>query len=346
MMNELDLKRAQETFKAGHFWNPDNEDLWNVKYSDIPNLNFNDLRVVKAIQSRTIFQVYPYAELVAKAHGRAPNFDGELGPAVIALLDVERCLVPDYAPPIGVDFSFSDDPALEQVCKQMQADLAEPAVGSGNWARCHDIGNFHSAVVKVDQSGIRGHLQPLFIQVLRNVQKAYGQMGQWFVFVEDGKDLLTGESNTATPNIDFSFVSRSSGWIGLAIVGQNQTCSSRIWCKYLSSYQGADVVTEWTTLIKHELGHNCDRGHTRGGVMNSSIVRGLPILWVPNDPSYRWLQDRFGGEPVVKDEPTPPVPPTPGTIEERVKNLESQQAVDDVKFAVHDSLLKHLLETL
>lgn len=337
-MNEVELRWIQETFKAGHFWNPDNKNLWNVKYSDIPNLTFSDLRVVKAVQSRTIFQVYPYAELVAKAHGRAPNFDGERGEAVDALLDLERCLVPDYAPPIGVDFFFSDDPALEQVCKQMQADLAEPLVGSGNWAECHDIGNFHSAVVRVNQGGIGSHLKPVFTEVLRNVQNAYGQMGQWFVFVENGKDILTGESNTATPNIDFNFVSRSNGWIGLAIVGRNQTCSSRIWCRYLASYQGGDVVVQWTTLIKHELGHNTGRGHTRGGVMNSSIVRGLPILWVPNDPSYNWLRGQFGGEPVVKDGPTP------GTLAQRVKQLESQQAIDDVKFAVHDSLIQYLLK--
>jgi len=93
------------------------------------------------------FQINPYAHFVVQAHNRIPIFDGLEGPAVKDLLNLERCWVPDYAPPLGIDFKFPDDPHLEEVCKQMQADLEQPAVGTGNWARCHGIGEFHSAIV-------------------------------------------------------------------------------------------------------------------------------------------------------------------------------------------------------
>jgi len=191
---------------------------------------------------------------------------------------------------------------------------------------------------------IGAHLVPVFIKVLRNVQKSYAEFGQWFVFVENGIDLLTGETHNETPNIDFSFVTRSSGWIGLAIVGKNQGCSSRIWCKYLSSYQGGDVVNQWTTLIKHEIGHNTGQGHTSGGVMNSSIVRGLPIIVPPSDPSYQYWKTQFGGEIVGGDIPPPPPPIPPNTLEDRVKQLEAKQTVNDARLEVYSILIQYLLQ--
>ena len=79
VMNVQELKWAQETFKTGHFWTPDNKDLWNVNYADLLSMEFTHPKIRKAIQSRTQSQVFPYAEMAVKAHGRLPNFDGERG---------------------------------------------------------------------------------------------------------------------------------------------------------------------------------------------------------------------------------------------------------------------------
>lgn len=329
----------QMVFESGGFWDPANPECHNVKQSDLPSLKPSDEVVKLAFRSRSRMQAAEYAEAALAHHGRVPNFDGELGPAMTAMLKTPRCYVPDHAPPKGVEFHF-DDPALQQVCERMRDD-PQQAIGSGNWKRCHGVGDFHSAAVRIDRRGIGSHLQPVFKEVLTNVRRAYAKIGLLFRFIENGQDLVTGESFSGNYNIEFSFVQRSNGWIGLAIVGQNQSCGSNIWCRYLASYRPSNVINEWTTLIKHELGHNCGRGHTPGGVMNPSIVRGLPLDWVPSDPSYNWLRGQFGGVPVGDDGGGGG--DNDDSITKRVKSLESQ--VDDllVGQAVQDAMISYLV---
>ena len=88
--------------------------------------------------------------------------------------------------------------------------------------------------------------------------------------------------------------------IGLAIVGRGQSCRTSIWAKFDPGYQPANVVREWTSLVKHELGHNMGLSHSQGGVMNPSIIAGLPVSW-RGDPSEPILSRWFGGKPVPTD---------------------------------------------
>lgn len=325
-------------WEYGHFWNyADNPEGASLSYNDLQFLKADDPVVVKAMISLSKMDSTRYTKAVLKHHGRMPHFDGQIGPAMESILDGGRCPIPDYAPPPGVVFAF-DDPDIQQIVERMQSDAQLPAFGSGNWKGCHNVGEYHSASIGVDTSGLPGFLKPLFVQVLKNVQAAYAGVGLLFRFISTGgTDLLTGESFVGNINSDMSFVNNSSGWIGLAIVGLGETCGSKIWCKFLATYKGgsdtASIITQWTTLIKHELGHNCGRGHTNGGVMNPSLVNGLPTAWGPDDPSTSWLKGQFGGVPVpIPGSPLPPdVPPTPPTtIEQRLHALEVKNVVQDV----------------
>lgn len=317
----------------GHFWGPDNPNGWNVKQSDLKNLSITDPVVVQALRSLSLMDPARYAEVVVAKHMRPPDFDGQFGPALQEFVQLGRCPVPDHAPPPGVVFAF-DDPWIQQVVERMQKNAAEP-VGSGNWPQCHGIGNFHCAIVRVDASLMPSFLQPIFKDVIVRVQQAYAGVGLLFRFIsEAGIDLLTGDNLSGeSVNSEMSFVNSSDGWIGLAIVGQNEQCSDKIWCRFLNTYKGGNtpdqIITQWTTLLKHELGHNCGRSHTQGGVMNPSIVNGLPAEWVPGDPSTSWLKSQFGGVPVPipgGGTPTPPAPPV-ATIEKRVEDLELQMLI-------------------
>lgn len=232
-------------------------------------LTLEDHLVKEALRSHQ--ELEAQYNLVSQAyHGRPIVADGEAGPATEFVMRLERCGHPDYAPPEDV----------------------AAAVGQGNWARCHNVGDFHAVSIQV-QNSPPSFLAPLFDQVKERVTQAYAEIG-----------LLIHWDGRGPVNIQFSFVSRSSGWIGLAIVSNNSTCNSGpIWCRYLSTYKGgntdADIVTQWTTLVKHELGHNTGMSHSRGGVMNPSIVNGLPVSW-EGDPSHRLLVSRFGGKPVPR----------------------------------------------
>lgn len=326
---------------TGHFWNPELPEGLNIKQEDLALLKPEDPVVVAAMISMSKMDASRYTKHVLDEHGRPPSFDGVIGPAIAAMVSEEngRCPIPDFVPPPGTSFAF-DDPDLQLVVERMQLDSVMPAFGSGNWKGCHGVGQFHSASIKVDSSGLPSFLRDVFLTVLKNVRLAYAGVGLLFRFIDQaGNDLVTGEAFSGTINSDMSFVSSSSGWIGLAIVGQGETCGSKIWCKFLNTYRGgsdpAAVITQWTTLIKHELGHNCGRGHTSGGVMNPSIVNNLPTEWGPNDPSTAWLKQQFGGVPVpiVGSTPAPPVPVPGDSVQKQLRDLQVANAVQDATLA-------------
>jgi len=353
-VSQFAIRVAWET---GHFWNPSNPDGLNITQEDLVNLRADDPVVIAAMISMSKMEPARYAKHVLEQHGRGPDFDGVIGPAIAAMVSEPngRCPVPDFAPPPGVSFQF-DDPDLQLVVERMQLDAvlgASRAFGSGNWNGCHDVGQFHCAAIGVNLSGVPAFLSPLLITVLRNVQRAYAGVGLLFRFINASQDMLTGESFSGQINSDMSFVSSSSGWIGLAIVGQGETCGSKIWCKFLSTYKGgsdnAAIVTQWTTLIKHELGHNCGRSHTSGGVMNPSIVNNLPVDWVANDPSTSWLKGQFGGVPVPIPGagPTPPPAPNPPTdFEQRLRALELKDVVHQVTLDYYGREIKKIKEQI
>lgn len=323
-------------FEFGHFWNPSNPAGMMVTEADLLTLSVKDDVVVQALMSLSKMDATRFTKASLEEMRIPPDFNGEFSPAMESFVQMGRCPIPDFAPPPGVSFLYSD-PDLQRVVERMQSDLILPAIGVGNWKGCWSVGDFHCAIVKVNQTGLPSFLKPVFPEVLRRVQLAYAGVGLLFRFTSpDGKDLLTGDNLGTQSNTDMSFVSSSDGWIGLAIVGQGETCSSRIWCKFLNTYTGGQsaeqITTQWVTLIKHELGHNCGRSHTNGGVMNPSIVNGLPTEWGPNDPSTQWLRNQFGGVAVPIPGGNVPVPPDNGpvSVQKQLNDLQLKNIVQDV----------------
>lgn len=236
--------------------------------TDLSKLTLRDTCVKEAIRSHQAFDAN-YEIFSQALHHRSVDPDGDIGPATELVLDLDRCYVADY-----------EDESVAM------------AVGSGNWRGCHGVGNFHSASIKVVNSP-PSFLAPVFEQVKERIVEAYAEVGLLLHF--DGRSPV---------NITWEFVGRSSGWIGLAQVVNNATCNSgSIFCRYLATYRGGNsddaIITQWTTLGKHELGHNTGMGHTSGGVMNPSLINGLPVSW-RNDTAWRLLVSRFGGERVPR----------------------------------------------
>ena len=246
-------------------FNPDKDDPHTL---DPKSQIYRDaVRSWKATEQR----IDPFCEA---RYGVTSKLDDEVGPATLDAQYLLRCGAKDH--------------------DKNNVGNVEAALGSGNWKGCHDIGDFH-AVNVVEQHSPPSFLAPLWDQVKANVIQAYAETGLRVFFNKKG----------ARANTYLQFVSRSDGWIGLAVVCNNCTCtSSPIFNRYLSTYRGgstsADIITQWTSLVKHEIGHNTGMSHTRGGVMNPGIVNGLPISW-RNDPAWSMLVARFGGIPVPLD---------------------------------------------
>ena len=333
MLKQFAIRTAWE---YGHFWSPENPEGCNIRQADIDLLQLSDKVVIAALRSFSHMQATEYTAACLNHHNRQPDFDGLAGPAMHETLLVARYAVPDYVPPQGVQFAF-DDPLIQAVCQRMQANNGQPLIGSGNWAGCHGAGQYHSAIVRWDQANKPAFIAQLLKPILKNVQLAYAAVGLLLRFADiSGRDMLTGDMMDAPPQITASWVTSSSGWIGLAIIGQNETCSTQpIFQRYLATYQGgvteAEIVTQQTSLLKHETGHNCGLTHSSGGVMNPSIVNGLPTHWSPSDPSTPILRKRFGGQPVPipggggGEPPSPPI-----TVEQQLLDIQIRNVVQDV----------------
>jgi hypothetical protein len=283
----------------GHFHNPAHPT--GVVESDLPKLKLTDRSVSIAMASYQEFMAVDFDRFSAVHHNRPGVCDGDIGPASMDLLLMERCGYPDY------------EPARE-----------EAATGRGSWpANCHpDWPGVHTFTVQVNKSGMPSFLgdkndpNSLFEQCFQRQREAYADMG--IVFVRED------QNNKANTLVTWQ---RGAGWIGLAIVPSQFSCGLRIWAKFDHSYQPGQMFDQWSRLLAHEFGHNMGMSHSRGGIMNPSITSGVftPTAW-RGDPSEPILKRSFGGEPVAIGGPKPPVdppvdpkpptdpPPTPGRV--------------------------------
>jgi hypothetical protein len=278
----------------GHFNNPAFPNTLNITQVDLPRLKITDPEVVQAVASAQSFMAGTLDELTLKHYMRPSIADGDVGYATRELLMIERCGHPDYG--------YLDDNG-NIVRTSVPAHMAQ---GVGNWRGCYGVGAFHAVRIRVNDSNLPAFLRPHWPEVQRRVAAAYAEVGLRIIW-----------DNSQPGDIEVSFVRSSTGWIGLAILGGNgRGCgTSPIWAKFLADYKGGNsaesIITQWTTLVKHELGHNCGLEHTRGGVMNSSIVNGLQISW-KGDPHWQTLVRKFGGVPLPGGTPGPgpgPLPP-------------------------------------
>lgn len=299
--------------------------LWSVPQDELKTLSLRDKVVVDALIDFSKFHEEELSWRTLHHHQRLPIIDGSVGPATAELFELDvphRCPIPDYAPPPGVSFSYAD-PYLQDVVLRMQENATAPALGSGNWPQCHGQSGVHCVACQVDMTNCPSHVRSFFTELLTEVQIAWAEIGLLVIFVgADGNDMLTGERWSSNINIKTEFVARSDGWIGLAHLLNNQTCSmtGRNW--FLATYTGGNTVAEqkrqWIGLWLHEWAHNCGLNHEQSGIMAPVMRPGTATRWNPGDPATPKLTSRFSGVkvpiPGKPDDPSPgpddPKPPS------------------------------------
>lgn len=238
--------------------------------------------VVNAVKSYQDFLAYNIEPLIGRYYperrSAAVRVDGKIGPAMQEFFTLPRCACPDYS-----------DEALQ-------------ATGTGQYRGCHNIGDFHCAIVKI-MNAVPAHLLraykggTVWDEIKRRVRACYDEVGLRIYFSDDA-DCPTGNHQT-----ELTFVTSGAGWIGLAIIGQGQQCSSRpIWLRLVSTYLrnssiSDDYLTLWANLVAHEIGHNISLGHTRRSIMNPGILL-VPTTWI-GDPVESRMKSLFGGKRVV-----------------------------------------------
>lgn len=335
-------RRAYET---GQLWGPQNKNGPNVRPKDLGKLSTGDDEMREAFIGLSKMMVRDYAPAFVAEYGAEPAFDGKVDKALLHVMSIPRCDVPDYAPPPGAQFQFGD-PQVQEVAIEMQKIAALPAIGKrGNWPRCHSIGDFHCCVVQIDETNRPSWMtDAILLQVLRNVRAAYAEIGQWIIYVnQQGRDYLDGKDRSGE-HVDTkaSWVRSSSGWIGLAILTLDLGCNDQIWQQYLNTYQGGStveiIIRQNTKLWMHEHGHNSGLPHGNGFIMNPSIMNDSIITWTPADYSTATLKINYGGKPYVPGGTPPPTDPNPPTtIEQQLEWLKQKQFEDQVTNAVQDA---------
>lgn len=274
--------------RHGYFNSPSVLQLGKPEKHELPRLRLKDHVVQAAIREAQDFNGILLEEHSFDLHRRSAIHDGDFGPATEQVILTPRCGEPDFYPP-----------------DSQEARAIMPAVGNGgNWPRCHGIGNYHAASISVTNSP-PPHVAPHFPEIIRRVTIAEQQIGLQLYWDGVGSPIKSGKRPY---NLTFTFVQTSSGWIGLAQVASNVGCSastlfSRYLARYMSGSSAEAIIRQWCVLIMHEITHNKGSGHTRGGIMNPSIL-SLPASW-QNDILLPWLRTRYGGVAV-------PTGPTPG----------------------------------
>lgn len=294
MITDKDL--VQFLWDKGHFWNRGFPDTQNVTQADLGVLKPTDKVVQLAVAN---FQKTD-ANLIGLSmqhHNRLPIEDGDAGPATRELATLSRCPMPDHPPPPTASFSYSD-PGLQKAVETYQEWASATATGSGSWpaAGCdpQNLG-YHSIRINIDLARCPAKIKAYMPESLKAVVAAYAAIGISLRYTHDGSDC----------EISKAFESIPGSVIGYNEFPRPNTCNQTINGRLDSDFQ--PDMQDWANLECHETGHGVMLEHTRGGIMNPSLLRFWPLDWTTT-PSYPTLKKYFGGEPLATTPPPPTLP--------------------------------------
>jgi hypothetical protein len=273
---------------------------WMKRFGYLPDVKLSELQKLDT-ESRDARHGLQLVQSAVYTEEQIGLPDGVLGDYTRATLTQPRCGHPDFpdseirgADSRAIAEALQISPEEAQSVKDMHHSLEDSkAIGSGSWPMpCQKEG----VTVSYDTSRAPRGLDT--DKLFAANAKAYADIGV----------RLVRHTGGGRANIRVTWEVLQGSVIGLAQFN-SQRCSDSIFCKLDPGY--FPNFLQVGGLFQHELGHNMNLEHTRGGVMNPSITQFREIVWSPSDPSYRTLTRFFGGEPV---DPVPgpgPDPPTP-----------------------------------
>lgn len=293
-----------DAYQTGHAWNPAYPNLRNIDMAAVLKMDGSERDAKDMIASRQASDINA-AVLVAAFHGhRQIRFDGDIGPATIALVDVARCPMPDHPPPPNASFDYGNEDLNAAV--RSQQEFAEYVGGTGSWPKgCDpDFPNIHSVVTFFDDRNASASQKSVLTEALKFTEACEAEFGQHLRHVRPPETY-------AKPQHAIQFQPIPGSVIGYNYFPTPNTCNQTVQGRIDSTF-GASAIT-LANLLTHEYkGHGDGLQHTRGGIMNPSIITINPLSW-KGDPSESIKRRYFGGLPIPSDNPPPPPPPpTPG----------------------------------
>lgn len=285
-----------EAFKRGAAWRP------GAEYANLHNLDESRVRkmdgsepdaqlLVRSLQYSDI----QYDWLVALFHkGRKPDYDGGIGKATESLVEIPRCPIPDFAPPLGARFHY-DDPELQKIVESMQeAANAGAGITGPYWRGCNpEKPDIHSLVI-----GIDARQAPSVF--LNNMDKILG--ARKACAAQIGVDVKFVINPTSMDGLQQYQVYRSipGGVIGMNYFPSSNSCGRISNGSMDSTYNPSNWVLHANLGTHESEGHGFGFNHTRGGIMNPSIVLVDPLSWI-GDTAWSQVIRYYPGKPLVTD---------------------------------------------
>ena len=286
-----------EAWKRGRTWNPDYPNLLNVDEAAVRKMSGKEpdaKLLVRSLQQSDA----NYDPLVMAMHQRQPNFDGEIGPATQALVTIPRCPLPDFPPPPNATFHY-DDPALQAAVESQQR--AAAYTGS-YWRGCDSTRpGIHSLVIGIDIKNAPPNWMANKDKILEARRAAAAEIGVAVRFVLNPTSMAGLQQYQI-----FKYI--AGGVIGYNYFPNSNSCGLIPSGSLDTSYDPSDYRLHANLGTHESEGHGFGFNHTRGGVMNPSILLVWPLTW-KGDPSWGVAKQYYGGVPI--DPPVPPLPPVP-----------------------------------
>lgn len=287
-----------DAYKYGHAWNPSYPNLANIDAAAIAKMDGSERDAKDLIASRQASDINA-AVLVAAFHNhRQIQYDGLVGPATLALVDtIERCPMPDFAPPPGAAFDFGD-PQLNAAVESMQAWAEAYTGGNGAWpvSGCDpERKGMHSIRIRLNPAGAPSVWIANRDKIQAAIEASYADMGLSVRYLYDA---------SSAAEITKEFTNLRGGTIGINYFPMG---GCRVITGVLSRTYNPSDWRLHAELDGHEDGHGVGLQHRPGGRMNPSILLTKNVASWRGDPSEGDMTRMYGGVPIPGTKP--PVPP-------------------------------------
>ena len=290
-----------DAYKTGHAWNKAYPNLQNLDMAAVLKMDGTERDAKDLVASRQASDINAEALVAFYHQGRKIQYDGDIGPATLALVDVPRCPLPDHAPPPNATFDFGD-PLLNDAVRSMQEFAEKYVGGEGPWPKtgCDpDNKGVHSIRIRLNPAGAPSNWVANKDKIIAAIVASYADIGLSVRYILD---------DSSPAEITKEFTNLRGGTIGINYFPTGGC--NRITGVLSRTYN----PTDWryhAELDGHEDGHGVGLPHTNGGRMNPSIILTKNVASWRGDPSEPRLVRSYGGVPVPGKEPPPP-PPPPG----------------------------------
>ena len=292
-----------EAYQRGRAWiaEPEFANLHNLNPDSVAKMDGSESDAKLLIRSLQLSDIN-FDPLVLAFHKRMPDYDGSIGPATKALVNIPRCPLPDAPPPAGASFHY-DDPDLQAAVESMQRAAAVGITGP-YWRGCDSQRpDVHSLVIGIDTKEAPSVFKSNQEKILAARIAMAAEIGVAVRFVINPTSMAGLQQYQVYRYI-------AGGVIGMNYFPSSNSCGRIPNGSMDSSYNPTDWKRH-ANLGGHESeGHGFGFNHTRGGRMNPSLI-DTPLTWI-GDPAWSQIVKYYPAKPLEPDQPPPPPPPPPG----------------------------------